>query len=163
MSLRSLWTFLGRKDVRSFVLGFIVATLLILPMTFSGQPSLLSGSIMYSEDTVRYNATYEALFEEIGEAKAGDFFLARYVHITAAIGIIVQITFDNKTVTIHRFAVFLIEDNAYQILIDRSENNETFAEGLNIVEYGEYGFIVFAHTNEGTGLLNMEITVMHDG
>lgn len=154
---------MGRKDVRGFILGFIVATLLILPMTFPTQPSLLSGSIMYSEDTVRYNATYEALFGEIGEAKAGDFFLARYVNITASIGIIVQITFDDKTVTLHRFAVFLIKSNVYQILLDRSEDNETFAEGLNIVEYGEYGFIVFAHTNEGTGLLNIEITVMHDG
>lgn len=163
MSLQSLWTFLGRKDVRGFVLGLIVATLLILPMTFSRQPSLLTGSIMYSEDTVRYNVTYEALFGEMGEAKAGDFFLARYVNITASIGIIVQITFDDKTVTLHRFAVFLIKSNVYQILIDRSENNETFAEGLNIVEYGEYGFIVFAHTDEGTGLLNIEITVIHDG
>ena len=154
---------MGRRDVRGFVLGFVIATLLILPMTFPQQPSLISSSVMYSEDTVRYNATYEALFGDIGEAKAGDFFLAKFVNITAGFGIIIQITFDSKMVTLHRFAAFLIKGSVYQILIDRSENNETFVEGLNIVEHGEYGFIVFAHTNEGTGLLNMEITVMHNG
>jgi len=154
---------LGRRDVRGFVLGFVIATLLILPMTFPQQPSLISSSIMYSEDTVRYNATYEALFGEIGEAIAGDFFLAKFVNIRTGIGIIVQITFDNKTGTLYRFAVFLIKDNIYQILVDESDNNETIIKGLNIEEYGEYGFIVFAHTNEGTGLLNMEIMVIYDG
>jgi len=149
--------------VRGFVLGLIVATLLILPMTFSRQPSLVSGSIMYSEDTVRYNATYEALFGEIGEAIAGDFLLVRFVNITAGIGIIIQITFDDEAVTLYRFAVFLMNNNTYQILLDRSENSEAFIEGLSIVEHGEYGFIVFAHTNEGTGLLNMEISVMYNG
>jgi len=149
--------------VKGFVLGLIVATLLILPMTFSRQPSLVSGSIMYSEDTVRYNATYEALFGEIGEAIAGDFLLVRFVNITAGIGIIIQITFDDEAVTLYRFAVFLMNNNTYQILLDRSENSEAFIEGLSIVEHGEYGFIVFAHTNEGTGLLNMEISVMYNG
>jgi hypothetical protein len=123
-----------------FLLGILIGALLITPLTFSPY-QVLDSEVAFSDDMVAYNDMYLLNFGELGNAGEEDGMLVCWFNITAAVHVLIGISFSEQT-TVYRIGVLLHDDEIIR-LRDTSNPNRSMAYQLDITTIGLYSCSVF--------------------
>lgn len=122
------------------LLGVLIGALLILPFTYTSY-QVLDSEVAFSDDMVAYNDMYLLNFGELGNASKEDGVLVCWFNITAAVHVLIGISFSEQT-TIYRIGVLLHGDEIIR-LKDTPNPDRSMAYQLDITTPGRYSCSVF--------------------